>query len=587
MAKGIDVLQTSSEIIQEVFLQDSTGAKVTTGTTTIAYDEVQDGDGTLKSYDFNDNTFKATALTTATANMTHQQRNNNTVNTGIWTHRLATLTGFTKGKVYIVEFNNSGASPPDQRRKFQWGSAEGDLVVNANNYLEAGMYDILGTAPTEGAGGRLAAAFTKFFDKATPTGTINSIPDAIPGAANGLFIAGTNAATSITTALTANIIGNITGALSGAVGSVTAAVTISAASVQAIWDALTSALTTSNSIGKYIIDSFTTLLARLSAIRAGNLDFLSGDAYSVVQNGTYGNSALLTAINNLNNLSALANLFGPDTLPRPSSGSIIYPFTFIVKNELGQPVDVDANLVTLTAANGSGTDRSANLSAVTHSGTGEYTFTYTVASLHTAEGLAISAAGTVLTVSRKAYLGAEVADAGDLSDIGTILTNVNTLLARLTSGRATGLDNLDATISSRLATAGYTAPDNTDITTILSDVATLLSRLSATRAGNMDNLPNLDAAISAVLAYPQKTVIRGTAAGGGSTTSIPTSAFSVAGVSVDQFNGGVVIFDLDTATTALRGQKTAITHSSVATLPALTVNALTTAPVSGDSFSVV
>lgn len=83
---------------------------------------------------------------------------------------------------------------------------------------------------------------------------------AVPGAANGLFIAGTNAATSITTGLTANIIGNITGALSGAVGSVTGAVgsvtagvTLAASAVQAIWDALTSALTTVGSIGKLLV----------------------------------------------------------------------------------------------------------------------------------------------------------------------------------------------------------------------------------------------------------------------------------------------------------------------------------------------
>lgn len=45
---------------------------------------------------------------------------------------------------------------------------------------------ILGTLLTEGAGGRLAAAFIKFFDKATPTGTINSLPDAVAGASGGL-----------------------------------------------------------------------------------------------------------------------------------------------------------------------------------------------------------------------------------------------------------------------------------------------------------------------------------------------------------------------------------------------------------------
>ena len=48
-----------------------------------------------------------------------------------------------------------------------------------------------------------------------------SIPAAAPGAAGGLFIAGTNAATSITTGLTSNIIGNVTGNLVGVVTTVT------------------------------------------------------------------------------------------------------------------------------------------------------------------------------------------------------------------------------------------------------------------------------------------------------------------------------------------------------------------------------
>jgi len=35
-----------------------------------------------------------------------------------------------------------------------------------------------------------------------------------------------------------------------------------------------------------------------------------------------------------------------------------------------------------------------------------------------------------------------------------------------TAARAPNLDNLDTTVSSRLASAGYTAPDNTSITAI-------------------------------------------------------------------------------------------------------------------------
>jgi hypothetical protein len=56
---------------------------------------------------------------------------------------------------------------------------------------------------------------------------LTRLPDATPGAAGGVFIAGSNAATSITTALTANITGNLSGSVgsvTGAVGSVTGAV---------------------------------------------------------------------------------------------------------------------------------------------------------------------------------------------------------------------------------------------------------------------------------------------------------------------------------------------------------------------------
>ena len=45
-----------------------------------------------------------------------------------------------------------------------------------------------GTALTETGGGYLAGSFKKFFDKQTPTGTINSLPDAVAGAADGLVI---------------------------------------------------------------------------------------------------------------------------------------------------------------------------------------------------------------------------------------------------------------------------------------------------------------------------------------------------------------------------------------------------------------
>jgi hypothetical protein len=138
--KGIDVRQTGTALLFRAFLQDGASpiAKVTSGTTTYSLYELQ-SDGTLKSYDFSDNTFKTTALTTATAALTHRTGNNSTVNTGVWTAALATLTGFTVGALYLVQVNNSTAVPPDQTREFQYGSAEGDLATTANGTGVAGV----------------------------------------------------------------------------------------------------------------------------------------------------------------------------------------------------------------------------------------------------------------------------------------------------------------------------------------------------------------------------------------------------------------------------------------------------------------
>lgn len=141
------------------------------------------------------------------------------------------------------------------------GTGAGQLDFTSG-VVKANLAQILGTALTETAG-QIAAAFKKFFDKASPTGTINSIPDAVAGAASGLALVGSDvgAATSV----------------SGSVGSVTAGVTVStnndktgyglsSAAVQAIWDALTSVLTTTGSIGKRIVDFLTgDIFARLGA----------------------------------------------------------------------------------------------------------------------------------------------------------------------------------------------------------------------------------------------------------------------------------------------------------------------------------
>lgn len=74
----------------------------------------------------------------------------------------------------------------------------------------------------------------------------------------------------------------------------------------------------------------------------------------------------------------------------------------------------------------------------------------------------------------------------------------------------------------------------------------------------------------------------GTVGSASSVTSIVTSSLTPTATVTDQFKGRIVLFDLTTTTAALRGQATDITSSSTGGV--LTVTALTTAPVSTDTF---
>jgi len=123
-SRGIDIkLSADGSLIFAALLLDSSNAKVTTGATGVRLWHVVPTDGSLTGYDFADNTFKTGAPTTATSAAAHQTVAAASYDTGVWTLRLATLTGFTIGDQYIVEVANSGASPSVQQRLFQYGGA--------------------------------------------------------------------------------------------------------------------------------------------------------------------------------------------------------------------------------------------------------------------------------------------------------------------------------------------------------------------------------------------------------------------------------------------------------------------------------
>jgi len=68
--------------------------------------------------------------------------------------------------------------------KISAGTGAGQLDFTSG-VVKANLAQILGTALTETAG-QIAAAFKKFFNVGSPTGTVNSLPDAAPAANGGL-----------------------------------------------------------------------------------------------------------------------------------------------------------------------------------------------------------------------------------------------------------------------------------------------------------------------------------------------------------------------------------------------------------------
>lgn len=117
----------------------------------------------------------------------------------------------------------------------------------------------------------------------------------------------------------------------------------------------------------------------------------------------------------------------------------------------------------------------------------------------------------------------------------------------------------------------------------------------AAAAVDANNLPKID--VEAVngnttaaqnVSQANQAIGRGTCTTGGTTTSIPTSAFAPggAGIVAGQFIGRVVIFDANTVTASLRGQATVISNNTSGATPTFTVTALTTAPANNDTFGV-
>lgn len=155
------------------------------------------------------------------------------------------------------------------------------LSIGSDGHIKANLVQILGTTLTETVAGYLAAAFKKFFNVATPTGTANSLPDAVAGAAGGVAIVGSEMGLA-NDAITAGKFDELTAfPLKSADSGSTKVARVGADSdtletlsdqldaIQAITDAIdTSAVTvtTSNNAGKLTIERTATFAATVSGL---------------------------------------------------------------------------------------------------------------------------------------------------------------------------------------------------------------------------------------------------------------------------------------------------------------------------------
>jgi hypothetical protein len=218
---------------------------------------------------------------------------------------------------------------------------------------------------------------------------------------------------------------------------------LAAAAIQSIWDAATSALTTAGSIGKMLVDK---------------LNGVSGQVAS---------QAEVLAIQNNTRVRVIV----PPTMERPDAGTFPFELDLYIYDGQGA-MEVPDSTPTITAKNQAGTDRSANLSAVTNPSTGKYKATYTMSVGDSIEQLVFEWSIVEGGQTRLHGATSQVVDTTAVDFTSSDRTTLNAIAA-----------NADVATSSRLATAGYTAPDNASIASILGKLSGITSLANWIRAG--------------------------------------------------------------------------------------------------------
>jgi hypothetical protein len=195
----------------------------------------------------------------------------------------------------------------------------------------------------------------------------------------------------------------------------------------------------------------------------------------------------------------------------------------------------------------------------------------------------IATATRVEMDANSTQLTAILNDTVEIGVAGAGLTNIN--LPNQTMdivGNITG--NLSGSVGSVTGAVGSVTGAVGSVTgNVGGNVTGSVGSVTARVTANSDQIAGV-ATSATRLARSTQGIVLGTVGAASTTTSIVTSSLDPAAAAIDQYKGRIITFDQGTTTANLRGQSTDITTNTA--LGVLTVTALTTAPASGDTFTI-
>lgn len=152
-SRGMNIIKSGdTSILFRAVLLDASGNPIT-GSPTAANLNIfhfTPSTGDIETFDFDDDTFKTTAVTTFNQATTHETADNGTVDTGIHQFRQTTLTDFDAEEKYVGRFTHPDLPAP-VFVEFQYGGHEGDTPDDvADQVWDENIVSAHGTASAAG-----------------------------------------------------------------------------------------------------------------------------------------------------------------------------------------------------------------------------------------------------------------------------------------------------------------------------------------------------------------------------------------------------------------------------------------------------